>query len=111
MSLPIVRVNEVSNYENQDVELRGWLYNKRSSGKLHFLQVRDGSGIVQCVMSKAEVGDEVFARADTLTQETSIMVRGTVREDARPPIGVELGAAGLEVVGVPTAEFPISPKE
>jgi asparaginyl-tRNA synthetase len=106
-----VYVEDLKRHVGHEVVLKGWLYNKRSSGKLHFLQVRDGSGVVQCVMSKGDVGDEVFARADKMAQETSIIVRGTVREDARSPLGVELGASAIEVVSEPTAEFPISPKE
>src|SRR5437868_7007006 len=106
-----VYVEDLHRHVGQEVLLKGWLYGKRSSGKLQFLQVRDGSGIVQCVMSKAEVGDEPFAVADKLTQETSLIVRGTVREDKRSALGVELGVAALTVVHAPTAEFPIAPKE
>jgi asparaginyl-tRNA synthetase len=106
-----VYIEDLRRHVGSEVLLKGWLYNRRSSGKLHFLQVRDGTGIVQCVMSKAEVPEEIFQRADKLTQETSLILRGTVREDARSPIGVELGAVHLEVVHAPTAEFPISPKE
>jgi asparaginyl-tRNA synthetase len=95
----------------QEVTLKGWLYGKRGSGKLQFLQIRDGSGIVQGVMSKAEVSEAQFAAADKLAQEAAIIVRGTVREDKRSQLGVELGVADLQVVSVPTAEFPISPKE
>ena len=110
MALPVVRIADIARYENQDVELRGWLYNRRSSGKLHFLQLRDGSGILQAVMSKGEVSPEEFTRADHLGQETSLILRGTVRKDARSPLGFELGVKGLEVVQ-PTDGYPITPKE
>ncbi len=110
MELPVVRINEVSKYEGQDVELRGWLYNKRSSGKLHFLQVRDGSGIIQAVMFKGDVSPELFEQADHLGQETSVKVRGTVRADKRSPLGFELGVKDLEVVHE-AREYPITPKE
>lgn len=110
MSLPVVRIGDVAKYENQDVELRGWLYGKRSSGKLHFLQVRDGSGIIQAVMFKGDVSPELFAQADHLAQETSITVRGTVRADKRSPLGFELGAKDLTVVHE-AKDYPITPKE
>ena len=110
MALPVARVSEIAKYENQDVELRGWLYNKRSSGKLHFLQVRDGSGTIQAVMFKNDVPAEVFERADHLGQETALRVWGAVRADKRSPIGFELGVKGLEVVHE-ARDYPITPKE
>jgi asparaginyl-tRNA synthetase len=110
MSLPVVRIAEVSKHEGQDVELRGWLYNKRSSGKLHFLQLRDGSGIIQAVIFKGDVSPELFAQADHLGQESSIVVRGTVRADKRSPLGFELGVKGLDVVHE-AKDYPITPKE
>ncbi len=110
MSLPVVRVAEVGKYENQEVELRGWLYNKRSSGKLHFLQVRDGSGVIQAVVFKGDVDPEIFAKADHLGQETSLKVQGTVRADKRSPLGFELGVKKLEVVQE-AKDYPITPKE
>jgi asparaginyl-tRNA synthetase len=110
MSLPVVRINEVSKHEGQDVELRGWLYGKRSSGKLHFLQVRDGSGIIQAVMFKGDVPPELFLQADHLGQETSVIVQGTVRADKRSPLGFELGVKGLTVVHE-SKDYPITPKE
>src|SRR5688572_11185196 len=108
---PHVYVEDLKQHVGREVTLKGWLYNMAGKGKLAFLQVRDGTGIVQCVTSKAEVGDEVFARAQSLKQEASLMVRGTVREDARSPIGVEIGVKDVELVAQPTADFPISPKE
>lgn len=110
MALPVVRISEISQYENQEVELRGWLYNKRSSGKLHFLQMRDGSGIIQAVMFKGDVEPQLFEKADHLGQESAIKVRGTVRADKRSPIGFELSVKGLEVVHE-ARDYPITPKE
>lgn len=110
MALPVTRINEVAKFENQDVELRGWLYNKRSSGKLHFLQIRDGSGIIQAVVFKGDVTPEMFEKADHLGQESSVKVRGTVRADKRSPLGFELGVKELEVVHE-SRDFPITPKE
>jgi len=92
------------------VEVKGWLYHRRSSGKIHFLLVRDGTGIVQAVMSRADVAAETFAAADRLPQESSIIVRGAVRQDARAPGGVELSVSDLQVVSEAEA-YPITPKE
>ena len=92
------------------VRLRGWLHNRRSSGKIHFLTLRDGSGFIQCVMSKQAVGDEMFKTADHLAQESAIIVDGTARADARAPGGFEVDVASLEVVSE-AKDYPITPKE
>lgn len=88
----------------------GWLYNKRSSGKIQFLQLRDGTGLVQCVAVKSEVGDEVFAECASLTQESSVRVEGVVRADERAPSGVELVVQRVEPVQI-AQEYPITLKE
>ena len=106
----IVYIEEIARYEGKAVTIRGWLHNRRSSGKIHFLQVRDGSGFIQCVMSKQAVGDETFKKADHLTQESAIVVHGTVRADSRAPSGFEIDVTGLEVVSV-AQPYPITPKE
>jgi asparaginyl-tRNA synthetase len=106
-----VYVEDLKSHIGQPVTLKGWLYHMSGKGKLYFLQLRDGSGIVQCVVSKAEVSEEVFARVGTLKQEASIIVTGNVREDKRSALGVELGLTDLQIVALPTADFPISPKE
>ncbi len=103
-------VDRLRDFAGRRIELRGWLYNRRSSGKLQFLLVRDGTGIVQAVMARAEVPEEIFAAADRLTQESSIIVTGVVREDARAPGGVELSVTGL-VVMQQAEPYPITPKE
>ncbi len=108
---PHVYIDRLKHHIGERVTLKGWLYGRRSSGKIHFLQVRDGTGIVQCVAGKNDVDEATFAAADKLQHETSITLEGTVREDKRSPIGVELGVHALTVVHTPTAEFPISPKE
>ena len=104
-----VYIEDLGKHDGQRVLLRGWLYNLRSSGKLHFLEVRDGTGIVQAVVFAKEVAPELFAAAGKLSQETSIEVEGTVRK--HPKEGYEVGVSALRVVNVPTAEYPISPKE
>ena len=110
MSPPVVQIRNIAAHEDQEVEIRGWLYNQRSSGKLHFLQVRDGTGIIQAVVFKNDVTPEQFARADHLGQETALVVRGLVRKDARSPIGYELSVKDLEVVSE-AKDYPITPKE
>jgi len=108
---PHVYVEDLKHHVGQEITLKGWLYNMAGKGKLYFLQVRDGTGIVQAVVSKQEVPEDVFARVGTLKQEASIVLTGTVRDDKRSPLGVELGLKDLQVVALPTADFPISPKE
>ena len=93
-----VYIEDIARFEGQPVTLRGWLHNRRSSGKIHFLTVRDGTGFIQCVMSKQAVGEEMFKQADHLAQESAIIVHGTVRADARAPGGFEIDVTGLEVV-------------
>ncbi len=82
-----VYIEELSQYEGQEVTIKGWVYNKRSSGKIQFILVRDGTGMVQGVLVKSEVSPEVFAIAKELTQESSIIVKGIVRSDERAPGG------------------------
>ena len=103
-------ISEIGEHEGQEVTIRGWLYNKRSSGKLHFLQVRDGTGVVQCVVFKGDVSEEVFARSDAATQESSVVVQGVVRADKRSAIGFEVGVTNLEIVGA-AREYPIAKKD
>ncbi len=105
-----IYIEDVAAHEGREITLKGWLNGRRSSGKIHFLQLRDGSGFIQGVMSKAAVGEEVFKQADHLSQESAVMVRGTVRADSRAPGGYEIDVAGLEVVS-PAQDFPITPKE
>ncbi len=102
---------DLASYEGKTVTLRGWLYNKRSAKKLHFLQLRDGTGILQCVVFIKDVSEELFASAGLLTQETSIAVTGEVRSDKRSALGFELGVSALEVIAAPVSEYPITPKE
>ena len=103
-------IKDIAQYAGQAVELRGWLYNKRSSGKLHFLQVRDGTGTIQCVVFKGDVSAETFALGQDLSQESSVVVQGTVRADTRSPLGFELGVSALHLTQQAHA-YPISPKE
>jgi len=104
-----ISIADVRGYDGQEVLLEGWLYNKRSSGKLHFLQVRDGTGVIQCVVFQGDVTPEVFERSAGLTQESSIRVSGVVREDRRSPIGFEIGVTDLQAVQI-AEPYPITPK-
>src|SRR5258707_15761120 len=107
---PWTYIEDIGQHEGQTVTLKGWLYNKRSSGKLLFLLVRDGTGILQCVVFKQDVSEAQFALADHLPQESSLIVSGTVRKDARAPLGYELGVTDLAVVHE-AEDYPITPKE
>ena len=104
-------IGQIGDHAGQTVTLRGWLRGRRSSGKLQFLQVRDGSGTIQCTLFRPEVAPEVFEAAAHLAQETSLEVDGEVRPDPRAPGGFELSVRDLRVVSIPAAEYPISPKE
>jgi asparaginyl-tRNA synthetase len=105
-----VYIEDIARYDGQEVTLRGWLYNKRSSGKLHFLQVRDGTGVLQCVVFKNDVPPEQFALAEHLTQESSLIVTGAVRADARAPLGFELSVREVRLVQA-AQDYPITPKD
>ena len=105
-----ITIAEMAKYNGQTVKLGAWVSNKRSSGKIAFLQLRDGSGFVQAVVVKAEVGEELFAVAKGLTQETSLYVTGEVKEDERSSFGYELAVTGIEVLHE-AKDFPITPKE
>ena len=106
----IAYIDQIAQSEGKPVTIRGWLHNRRSSGKIHFLSVRDGSGFIQAIVSKAAVGDEKFKQADHLSQETAIIVHGTVRADSRAPGGYELDVSDFEIVS-PSIDYPITPKE
>jgi asparaginyl-tRNA synthetase len=104
------RVSELKNHVGQAVTVRGWVSTTRSSGRIAFLVLRDGTGLVQCVLSRKEVADGVWQAFQTLTQETSVAVTGAVREEPRSPGRFELGVSDLEVLGT-SPDFPITPKE
>ncbi|MBI5290301.1 MAG: asparagine--tRNA ligase [Chloroflexi bacterium] len=110
---PIIRIQDIAAHLGETVTLQGWLYARTDKGKLQFLQVRDGTGVVQCVVFKKDVPEEVFEAAARLTQESSLEVTGTVRADPRAPGtpgGFELGVSDVRPVQVAT-EYPITPKE
>ncbi|MGC8746336.1 MAG: asparagine--tRNA ligase [Candidatus Saccharicenans sp.] len=105
-----VYIEDISQYVNQEIEIRGWVYNKRSSGKVRFLLVRDGTGIIQGTIFSPEKDFPLFKIFDELTQESSIIVRGRVREEKRAPGGYELEISEIEVIQI-AQDYPITPKE
>src|SRR5574344_2504383 len=105
-----IYINEIKNYEGQEITLKAWLYNKRSSGKLHFLQLRDGTAEIQAVVFKGNVSDEVFALSDKITQESSIEIIGTVKKHDRSKIGYEIDVIDVKII-VEAVDYPITPKE
>ena len=107
---PQTYINELSQHIGEEVTLKGWLYNMRSSGKLMFPQLRDGSGMVQCVVVKNAIAPEVWDALKPLGQESSLVVHGRVREDARAPGGFEIDVINAEVVQA-AHDYPITPKE
>ncbi|HEY6193151.1 MAG TPA: asparagine--tRNA ligase [Bacteroidota bacterium] len=105
-----ISIEDLPRHAGETVSIRGWLYHKRSSGKIRFLVVRDGTGILQCVMAKNAVTDEVFGVFDKLTQESSVIVTGLIKMDARAPGGCEMDLSMVEPVHI-AQEYPITPKE
>ena len=107
----LAHAGDLAQFVGQTVLLQGWLNARRSSGKIHFLELRDGSGVASCVMSKAAVGPEVFATADHVAQEASIRVTGLVKEHPKRPGVFEIDVSAFALSAAPTQEYPISPKE
>jgi asparaginyl-tRNA synthetase len=108
--LPTTSITAIAGHDGQTVSLSGWIYNKTEKGKLIFLILRDGSATIQCVVFKKNVAEEVFARAQQLTQESACRITGAVRADARAPSGYEIDVQDVEIVSI-TQDYPISPKE
>ena len=105
-----VYIESLEDHVDSDVVIKGWLYNKRSSGKIAFLELRDGTGRVQGVVVRGKVDDDVWNAADEIGQESSVIVTGKVKADARAPSGVELTVSAIEVVQAVDG-YPITPKE
>jgi len=108
-SAPIVSVRDLKAHEGETVTVQGWLYNRRSSKKIHFLLVRDGTGIVQSILPKA-ADEALFESSGTLAQETSLAVTGEVKVDERAPGGVELKVSGVEVFGE-SVDYPLGKQD
>ncbi|MGG4264160.1 asparagine--tRNA ligase [Peribacillus simplex] len=104
-----ITIKDASKFVDQEVTIGGWLASKRSSGKIAFLQIRDGSGFIQGVVVKADVGEEIFARAKSVSQETSLYVTGIIQKDERSPFGFELQVKDIEIIHE-SLDYPITPK-
>lgn len=105
-----VLIAEVPKHADAEVTIQGWVFNFRSSGKIFFLQIRDGSGRVQAVVSKQSVSEEVWEVCEKITMESSVTITGTVAEDKRSPFGFELQVTGVELIHI-AEEYPIAKKE
>src|SRR5829696_4473308 len=107
---PRALINDLARHVGQEVTIKGWLYNLRSSGKILFPQLRDGTGVVQCVALKNSIPPEVWDALRGLGQESALSIRGAVREDSRAPGGYEIDLVSAEVVDE-VHDYPITPKE
>ena len=110
MNPPVAYIRDLLKHVGQSVTLRGWVYSKRSSGKVKFLNVRDGTGIVQLVFVKGQIPDQTFEDFEKLTQETSVILTGKVKEEKRAKGGVELDAESMKILQI-AVDYPIGPKE
>lgn len=106
-----IRINDIRNYEGKEVEIRGWLYNRRSSGKIKFLIIRDGTGFIQGTLIKNEMDENIFDKADDINNESSIKISGIVKEEKRVPLGYEVLVKNIEVVSIAEDNYPVSLKE
>lgn len=105
-----IYIEDLNHHVGEEIKINGWIYNKRSSGKIRFLVVRDGTGILQCVMVKGMISDEAFNSFDTLTQESSLSVTGKIKKDDRAPGGYEMELSNIEIMQI-AKDYPITPKE
>lgn len=110
MSKKLIYINDLSRYDGQTVTLNGWIYNKRSSKSLVFLILRDGTGLLQCIVNLDEVGEKLFDLADSLTQESSVSLTGVIQEDERSSGGYEMHVKNITLHQL-TQDYPITPKE
>jgi asparaginyl-tRNA synthetase len=109
--MEIIRISDIKNYEGKEIEIKGWLYNKRSSGSIKFLIIRDGTGFIQATLLKSEIKEELFNKIDTINYESSIKITGLVREEKRAPSGYEVLINNIEIISIAEDNYPISLKE
>lgn len=109
--MEIIRINDIKNYNGKEVEIKGWLYNKRSSGSIKFLIIRDGTGFIQATLLKSEIKEELFNKIDTINYESSMKIVGLVREEKRAPSGYEILIKNVEIISIAEDNYPISLKE
>src|SRR3954465_6736088 len=108
---PSLRISELHDHVGKTATVRGWVTHVRSSGKVAFAVIRDGTGILQAVLVKSQVTPEVWAAFGGLTTETSVSVTGEVKSEPRAPGGFEIGATNLSIIGTSPIDYPIQPKE
>jgi asparaginyl-tRNA synthetase len=111
MSSSWVYIKDLKDNLDKKITLKGWMWNKRSSGKIAFLQIRDGYGFVQVIAEKSVLGEDFFKEIKKLKNESSLIIEGTVKKDDRSPLGVEVVAGKIEIVHEPADDYPISNKE
>jgi asparaginyl-tRNA synthetase len=104
-------IRHIATIEEGPVRIMGWVTHIRSSGKIIFIELRDGTGVIQCVVFKGDVGEDIFALTSRLTLESSIIIDGVIRRDTRSKMGFEIGVKNIQVIQIPSEEFPISQKE
>jgi asparaginyl-tRNA synthetase len=109
--MEIIRISDIKNYEGKEIEIKGWLYNKRSSGSIKFLIIRDGTGFIQATLLKSEIKEELFNKIDTINYESSMKITGLVREEKRAPSGYEILIKNVEIISIAEDNYPISLKE
>jgi asparaginyl-tRNA synthetase len=110
---PVIEISDIAQYDGQQITVRGWVYNRTGKGKLSFIKLRDGSGIVQCVCFKGDLNEQAFELSSHISQESSVAITGTVRKDERAPGipgGYEIGVSDLTLIHM-AQEYPITPKE
>ncbi len=105
-----IYIENIGKYVGSKVTLKGWVYNKRSSGKVRFLLIRDGTGLIQGVVASSDKNAPLFEQFDSLTQESSVIVEGKVREEKRAPGGYEIDIENIEIFSI-SEDYPIAPKE
>ena len=105
-----VYIRDFESHNSEEITVRGWVYKKRKSGKIRFLLVRDGTGLVQCVLSKAELPEEEWVKFTKLNQESSLEITGVLRADKRAPGGYELDVKSINIIQI-AENYPITPKE
>jgi asparaginyl-tRNA synthetase len=110
-TIPTITIDRAAAHTGQTVRVQGWVYNRTDKGRLQFIMLRDGTGILQTVAFEKDLAPEVFAAVKNLTLESSLRLTGALRADPRAPGGFELGIAEVEVVGLAAPDYPIQPKE
>lgn len=108
---PLISISAIDQFLNKEVVLQGWVFNKRSSGGIIFLQLRDGTGFIQCTVVKSSVSELVFKHAERVNLESSVEISGVVKEDQRAPMGYELSVNQIKIIQLASDDYPIGKKD